>query len=246
MSDDRPLMLSPTRLTTWRTCRLKYHFRYVLKRPDPSGDAGRRGKLAHGILERISRYVKGSGNPAIESVVAASICLAADGYNSAEIADVVSVISDEVAPWATGALKNLVEVEWHWEFEAGPGAVVGGYIDRVDMVDGCAVVIDYKTGKNQGEKRLRQNPATWLYMEAARRKWGGYPAVTYKFIRTGKPVRIEFDAMQVAVELLQVLADATAIGEETEYRASEGYWCRWCTYRFVCPAWQATQARRGR
>lgn len=47
----KPVFLSASRIETFTTCSALYHAKYVLKLPDPVGEAARRGSVAHDTLE---------------------------------------------------------------------------------------------------------------------------------------------------------------------------------------------------
>ena len=52
---ERPKHLSPSGAAKYRQCPRAWRFRYIEKRPDPSGEAALVGKFAHSVLEELMK-----------------------------------------------------------------------------------------------------------------------------------------------------------------------------------------------
>lgn len=248
-----PAHLSPSSISTWQQCPLRYKLSKIDKIPEPSTDAQLLGSFTHEILEYLYQL------PHEERTLAAARRLSASLWNETWAAEVAELNLDEEAVrrfrWQTWwcieamfkiedpALVTLGATEQRLETYLGDVKLLG-ILDRWHPLDdGRAVISDYKTGKKpkpryEGEKKFQLG----VYVHLVRAALGldvAYTELLYlkegirwKFEPTDKYVdEVVETVQQVAVEI----KDACAAGS---FEAKPAILCDWCNFKSTCPAWK--------
>ncbi len=125
--------LSFTALSTFEQCAYKYWTRYGIgmsEQPAPTGEDGMSGtqvgSLVHGLLEQIDLAA-----PAVPEI------------EDERVRGLVAAYCDSELARRLAALGNVAQ-ERHFTFEHD-GVLVHGYLDVLQLQDGRALVVDYKT-----------------------------------------------------------------------------------------------------
>jgi len=155
----RPLALSPSRASDFKTCPLLYRFRAVDRLPEPPSAPAARGTLVHGVLEQMF------GRPAAERT--ADLTAAQIGplweQMSVDQPELQGLLpTEELAEWLKSA-QDLIRTyftledpsrftpeacEFAIEIEVADAVPLRGYLDRLDLAStGELRVVDYKTGR---------------------------------------------------------------------------------------------------
>jgi putative RecB family exonuclease len=243
--------LSPSRVSSWRSCELAFAYRHVVGLPDPSGEAAVLGRFVHAVLEALHRL------PRAERTLERSRALAGE--------EKVRLAADE--EWQALALDDAAARAFRWRAwhkvetafrledpaavdSAGQevrldvevdGVRVLGFADRIDRDGrGGLVVTDYKTGtapppRFQGDKLLLMD----LYALMVERSWGDRP-VAHRLLFLGDGVevrtRVNDARCRAAVETLHdTWAQIGAACASGEFTARQGPLCGWCSFRAHCP-----------
>jgi putative RecB family exonuclease len=155
----RPLALSPSRASDFKTCPLLYRFRAVDRLPEPPSAPAARGTLVHSVLEQMF------GRPAAERT--ADLTAAQVGplweQMSEDYPELQGLLpAEDLAGWLKSA-QDLVRTyftledpsrftpeacEFAVEIEVADAVPLRGYLDRLDLAStGQLRVVDYKTGR---------------------------------------------------------------------------------------------------
>ncbi len=140
-----------------------------------------------------------------------------------------------------GYFRNIHRVsgcEIGFEFNLSEGSLVKGFIDRLDLFDDTADIIDLKTQKKAFEPEdLAHNWQARIYNIAVRKK---YPQVTNKLSVSFWVVRHQVqkvfltaeDSIQDEVELVRVAEEIKAC---TDPKPCPTALCQWCGWKKHCP-----------
>jgi DNA helicase-2/ATP-dependent DNA helicase PcrA len=245
---DAPLELSHRQVDDYQTCPLKYRYIHLLKIPIRRHHTVVYGETLHRVVEHYLRR------------------RAASLYTP--LADLLEVFEREwrnegFLTWAhetarREAGRQAVTRFWHEEEAAGsrPGHIerefgftlpapggpdrVRGRWDRVDEVDGAAVIIDYKSSDvrelARADARAAESLQLKLYALAWRAMTGRLPArVELRFLESGmvgryEPTEADLDEAAAAVREASAGIRARRFAATPSYQA-----CRYCAYNQICP-----------
>ncbi len=254
----RPLALSPSRASDFKTCPLLYRYRAVDRLPEaPSGPAVR-GTLVHAVLEQMF------GRPGPErtpETATASIDAVwqelTDGYP--ELAGLVPPA--DLDAWLASA-EDLVRsyfaledprrltpeaCEFAIEIEIADGVPLRGFVDRLDLAPttGQLRVVDYKTGRSPDPdfeaKALYQLKFYALMIYRLR---GVLPA-QLKLIYLGDVRSLQYTPSETELLAFEsgVVALWRTIGRALDtgnFPARRSRACEWCVHQAICPEWGGT------
>lgn len=163
MGDKPPLpkLLSPSRMKDYMQCPKKFHFKSVLRLPDPPGPAAARGTLAHQVLEELFKLPRDQRTveQAVALVEPEWVKLCADREEYAEMAPPGSELESEVLEFAADVVERYFNIEDPTKFDAtelelkltpklAKDLRTIGYIDRLDIIehddDEFPFITDYK------------------------------------------------------------------------------------------------------
>jgi putative RecB family exonuclease len=250
-----PPQLSPSSISSFRTCPLAWRLDYVerLERT-PSLDANI-GTFVHSVAEALC------GLPASRRTL--------DEARAAATAAWAHHVEDEEWQALQIPADRIPQVKWRawravqrWFRLEDPGAVtvagcelwvhgeVGGVamrgiVDRLDVDDatGGFVVTDYKTGKmpmsSYQEERLF---GVWVYAHLVADEHRARPVTKVRHLylgeRPGEVVRdVTPDALAATAEVVasthQEMLQACATGQ---FETRESVLCGWCSFKASCPA----------
>lgn len=242
-----PPHLSVSAAEAWDTCNRKWHGKYVVGVPDPSGHEADVGKMAHRVLEYLGALPPGMRTPEIARHVALRLWI-----------NVPIETYREAMGHVIRALRNLevsagdsiaVEMELTTVLSGVPFL---GYLDRADALpSGAARISDYKTGKRPGRP-------DWL--DPKKRQVAIYAAAFE--VLTGRPVHegaivwtvdghvdlfdLDDEMLSDSLRWFRSQWDGIATAVETDtFAATPNPLCSWCPMAMTCPeGQQAILARR--
>ncbi|MCE5290001.1 MAG: RecB family exonuclease [Nocardiaceae bacterium] len=253
----RRLALSPSRASDFKQCPLKYRLRAVDRVPEAPTKAAFRGTVVHAALESLYSM------PAAERVRPRALELVEPAWRrlideSPELADLidandVATFLDEARTLVTSYYDledptrfNPAACELFVEHELTDGALLRGYIDRLDIAPtGQVRVVDYKTGRAPSE--LFEGKALFqmkFYALVVFRTRGTVPTqLELLYLADGKRLVYRPDEP----ELLRFERTLSAIwkailksGETGDFRPNRGKLCGWCDFKAHCPEFGGT------
>ena len=232
--------LSYSQIDTFKTCPLKYAYRYMLNVPTKPSHAANFGTSIHETLNDFYRALTNGGevNFALMTKLYGENWISA-GYDSgdhetARKAQGLNMLEEfynsNSDPWIVP--KHL---EKNFNIKVGEHMFTGR-IDRIDeMPDGSFEVIDYKTGKSKAlnvQHKLQMS----IYALACRDIFH-IPAskLSLYFLDDNKKVSMK----KVPSDLDSVKNDILFYIEElkkSDFRPTPGFLCSFCDYKLICPA----------
>jgi superfamily II DNA or RNA helicase/CRISPR/Cas system-associated exonuclease Cas4 (RecB family) len=224
-STDKPLSYSQIKL--FKTCQMKYYYRYVLKVPEQPNKYLHFGSLVHALLEL---HFKNEPVDADKLVSEYPLSEDVGGYERAK-----QLAANGIA--AT-SLLNVRDVEHKFFMSIGPHYFVG-YADIITADD---VIVDWKTGKYTRAKEAEYREQTQYYAYLFWRKYNRLPkACALCFVEESKLIEYTFtsdDVLRIEKEILYYGALITKLQRETAARqqsACMAYGTR-CAYYDACHA----------
>ena len=247
-----PAHLSPSSISTWMQCPLRFKYSRIDRIPEPSTSAQLLGSFTHEVLEHLYML------PAADRTIATARRLTGDLWNNKWAAEVeVLNLSDKelhAFRWQTWwcvealfAMENPQEteldgIEHKVDLHIGDVKLLG-IIDRWNRLpDGGAIISDYKTGKKprpqyEGEKKLQLT----VYAELAEAVLNVEVRKT-ELLYLKEQVRWEYvptaqDRERMRETVQSVWADIQDSCTSGTFTASTSILCNWCHYKSMCPAW---------
>ena len=254
MPFDPPRSLSPSKVSSFRSCPLAFRFTAIERLPDPATEATVKGTLVHAALEGLFwNHPQGRRSPAAAAAELAtawdelqedadfrSLELGPDGAEAMR-ADAAQLVAnyfavedpDEITP---------VGVELTLDAHIG-GVRLRGILDRLDRTpDGELVVVDYKTGRapspNYEQARLA---GVQLYALLCQEVLGQRPAQV-RLLHLKEPTVIAAEPTEQVLrgQRTKTLAVWDAIERacrSEDFRPKTGPLCNWCAFQAFCPAY---------
>ena len=252
--EGRPKYVSPSSISTFQQCPLRYKYSRIDRLPEPSTEAQALGSMTHEVLEELMAL------PSAERTLpnARSILLAqwAAKWNEEVLKLPLGDYDRHAFRWNVWrcvenyfaledpTLVTLEGIECRLETNL-EGIPVLGILDRWHFAeDGTAVISDYKTGKvaakrYEGEKRLQLMVYVALHEEIYKSKVSSAELIYLK----GSGTRVAYEPTPESLDLMHTtLAKVwTGINESCdtgEFETKKTRLCDWCSYKGQCPAWR--------
>ena len=253
-----PSHLSPSSAEAFEQCPRRWHFKYVQRQPEPSGQAALVGSFAHQVLEYLC------GLPPIHRTLDQAKALARELWpDFATDVDYVSLELDDEESRAfrwqawlavTGlweledpAKVDVVATEQKVKVTLGQVPFVG-IIDRVDRMADKLVVSDYKSGTLPGVRwRSDKLQQVMLYAAALTQSAQEQPERA-RLLYLGQRIldvavtdrRIE----EAQGKLAETWASISTACSADEFDPKTGVLCGWCPFIDQCPEGHQELARR--
>ena len=258
--------LSPSRISDFNGCPLRFRYRNIDRLPERPGIEAFRGTVVHKILEdlfdlpreeRTEAYalsdvqrafeLEFGKNPDAKFAVDAELSWP-DDERQASSAAIVSFIKD-----LPRFITRYFEVERPQTFEAthrekyvrgqlADDLWLHGYVDRIDVAPtGEVRIVDYKTGKapNFGyeDKALFQLKCYALLWQMER----DTPVTLLQmlFLGGGEPLRHTpkpDESSKVRLVVEDVWSEMKRANDRAEWQAKPSKLCDWCAFQSKCPA----------
>ncbi len=263
---------TPTRLSTWLDCPLRYRMTYLDRPPPAKGPPWAHNSLGASVHNALAGWWR---LPRARRTVAAAGDLLDQGWIGEGFAD--SLQSARYRHWARGLVEAYVTGLDPASEPIGVERTVATRTDliavsgRIDRLDdrrgpdgrGELVVVDYKTGRHLlTVDDARTSLPLALYALAAERVMRRpCHRVELHHLPTGRVLAWEHTAESLARQLRRaedIAAECAAADEQ--FRAAKdagqtpelpdvfpprpGMWCGWCDYRACCPEGSAASAPR--
>lgn len=249
-----PEYLSPSSLSTFRQCPLRFKYTKIDGMREPDTEATVLGSFVHEILELLFAVEAGQRSLSAAREIATSL------WNEAGWRErVIGVIGAEDQKlrqfrWtAWWCVENYFRMEdpsgihpTGIEYEVNGtihGVKIKGFVDRWNEGPDGIVISDYKTGKTPSP-RYRDDKFTQLFIYAVmiNDKLSQMPAtVELLYLKDGTRLTADVteDTLNATTEMLVTTNNEIIKRCEAgkfEYKTSK--LCNWCTFKSVCPGWR--------
>ncbi len=258
MTFQPPAYLSPSSISTFQQCPLKFKFSRIDRLPEPPTRATLLGNFVHEVLEEMYGLPNDERIKDAARSVAARIFINNDWVNQiTPYIDGVNINSERAVLLfkhdAWRCIDNLWIIEDPIEVEPDgleyeligeiDGVSLKGFIDRFTLgPDDSVTISDYKTGKTPKEQFANQKFFQLLvYANLIAELGVGSPTdLELLFLESGrkftKSVTPEdLKATRVTIRNIKDAVDQSCATGEFVTQTSK--LCDWCTYKSICPAW---------
>lgn len=247
-----PSAISPSGISTYRQCPLKFYFAKIAKLPDPSGEAALVGTFVHAVLaELLGRESEDRNVEATRAIAAAKWPQLKEEIAELGL-DESGVAAFKRSSWAkivgyfdledpSGVVAVAIEQPYRCEIGGESGGAVYGILDRLDRRADGVVVVDYKTGKVP-KPRYRQSSIDQLRIYAAlvSIESGVTPISCSLYYVGAGEILTEAVTEETLVHVADLVAETWSAVRadiaERAFVAKPGPLCPWCSFASICPA----------
>lgn len=236
--------LSYSQLDTFRTCPLKYQFRYLFHVPAPIPYQLNFGSSIHNTLRDFYTHLQKKPNEEKRALLGilerffqkSWIPMGYESENHEQ--EMKRKARKMLVEFLARESKNpivpiFLEKPFTLKFD---GLTIAGRIDRIDRLpDGTFEIIDYKTGENH-EKNLEKDLQLSIYGLACRDVFKMRASrLTLYFLESGEKISTKRGDKELEAAKAEILESAKELAA-SDFAANPGFHCRFCDYRSVCPA----------
>lgn len=249
-----PEYVSPSSLSTYSQCPLKYKYSRVNKLQEPPTQATLMGNFVHDVLESFYGLLAPEDRT-VSSLRSLSTSVWADGAWADRIKGFVPDKEAQKFRWsAWWCLENVFRVEDPTKITVGgvetelDGTVrdvrVKGYIDRWFLDNGSILISDYKTGKTPREPYVDDKFVQLIIYALLLSKISERPvgSVELLYLKDGKRFLRQVGDSQMAsvYELITKTYDAiVASFQANDWPANPTKLCNWCHFKdTICEYWK--------
>lgn len=248
-----PDRLSPSSISTFRQCPLKFKYSKIDGLPDSPTDATVLGNFVHEVLETMYALPREQRTQETAKALARQLWSDSWGEKAASLIHTDKELNffRWTAWWCIENLWRLEDpintspwaIEEHVEGEVG-GIRLHGFIDRLFYEDGVAKISDYKTGKTPKPKYMGDKFFQLIIYSQLLESIDIIPdsmSLELLYLKDGvrfeKTVTAE-DVAEVVEVVQEVREGIDARCKSGEFEPNKSILCNWCGYRRICPAWQ--------
>ncbi len=233
--------LSASSLKTYRRCPQQWKFKYVDGLEEEDKPFFNLGTAVHAALETFHDGRVAEPATVEEMLEAFDEAFDPEAYESPEEAerrraDGVKMVRDFHARHAPD-FEPALAIEKFLTFEL-EGVTFRGYIDRIDKVDDDRIrIVDYKTGGSFDLDRVRTDPQLTLYQIGAEQKYGmEVSSLALYHVPSQTPFEVERHPEEQVESVRAAVREAARGIEGERFEPEPGYYCKWCDFQPVCPA----------
>jgi putative RecB family exonuclease len=246
-----PKYMSPSSISTFQQCPLKFKFSRLDKLPSESTEAQVLGSFVHEVLEELFKLSR------VDRTEVSARRLARELWTSKwaeEFKDLGKSCDENEFRWkAWWCLENYFAMEDPTLFDAAgieakmEGEINGvpllGIIDRWSIEDNKIVISDYKTGKKprpqyEWEKKMQIT----IYSILLKEQTGmDIERAELLYVKSGQFAKYNVDEdleNAVRVEVRNTWDQVTSMCDSGEFETRTGPLCNWCDYKSICPEWK--------
>jgi len=233
--------LSWSKLNSFMTCPLKYHWAHELKLKGPPSKPLKVGILVHEVIENLTRHSsKSLSNESLkeefEQVLLGKVNQLPILFN-----EDIEVMQTWLSNWVKREIEaqqstETTHIEEEIEFKFGEVSFTGK-IDRVEKDSaGKVTLVDFKTSKKASKPGSKPGDAQLiLYAHAWSQIHGTLPDyVAYDFVRINERVTVEINPLIVQRELSNLLGPLSNLISGNK-DSNPGFHCSWCDFKSICP-----------
>jgi len=135
------------------------------------------------------------------------------------------------------APPEVLEIEKTFELPVENDVLLKGRVDQINSLGRNDVeIVDYKTGKPRSPSDARRNLQLSIYAIAAKEIFERNPVrLVFHYLQTNERQETTRDAKQL-LEAQNIVQETAADIRAGNFPPHEGFGCRGCAYRPICPA----------
>ncbi|MGH9776611.1 MAG: ATP-dependent helicase [Candidatus Acidiferrales bacterium] len=237
-----PLALSDSTIETYLSCPMKYMLSSLWHIRGGPQAAMIFGSVMHRTIAEFVKGMKSRGKMAWKEVAAIyerewpaagfDDAFQEEEYRKAGLEQLGSFYKSYIA-----APADILYQEKQFELALDHDVRVTGRIDQINRLGPKEIeIVDYKTGSPKDAKAADKSLQLGIYAIAARESLEKEPArLVFYNLQTNEAVASTRDAksLQKTKETVASVADRI---RAKEFPTEEGFICKWCDYRPICPA----------
>jgi RecB family exonuclease len=250
--------LSHSSLSTFRRCKVRYYWSYMMNLVTPSGVGQARGTIGHAAL---ALWYTNMGKMSEEDRDKASMKLAGDMLSVVEVErdesmqsewELLNVILPRYFDWARANdnFTEIIDIEHKFEISID-GLPLIGYIDGIVRINKSIWLLEHKFNKQVRTSHIDLDPQMSIYLLAARKEGINAAGVLYNVVRvaeggkaSSEPVErrqvfrnqegLDFIEKELSVQMKEMKAAHEAGSIPYLYRTQTAD-CSWdCSYYDAC------------
>ena len=239
---------SVSKMKTFKSCKQKYYYTYVLKLARKSWPFQVFGKFLHKILENFQNEIINGSTKNDEELIKLCFDSAYEEYKKDLDQDQISEAKEICSNYLKfrkqlkdkNALPKIIKAEKEFNILIDEKILLNGYIDLLeDDYDGLILVSDYKTSKD--DKYLKKDffqlktyaYAMFLEDETLKEVKTSYIMLKHNMKILSKTFERESTIKYIEEEFLKFLED---VKSEKLFRPTKTPLCKYCDYVDTCPA----------
>jgi DNA helicase II / ATP-dependent DNA helicase PcrA len=237
-----PLELNPSAVDSYRKCPQKYLFAYLWSLQEGPKATLTFGRVMHATIRRVmTEFKKGNRLPFEEVQRLFETEWSASGFEDEYQESEYKKDGVEQLRALHQALLDetpeILDLEKKFALPIENNIVLTGRIDQINSLGrGEAEIVDYKTGRPKKEAEARRDLQLSIYAIAAKEILELNPArLVFHYLQDNSRQETTRSAKQLE-EALEVVQEVAADIRARSFPPKEGFACRSCAYRPICPA----------
>ena len=241
-SPPEPLELNPSAVDSYRRCPQKYLFAYLWSLQEGAKATLTFGRVMHSTIRRVmAEFKKGNRLPfeEVQRLFETEWSAAGfeDDYQEGEYKKDGLEQLRALHHTVVQETPEILELEKTFALPVENNVVLKGRIDQINSLGrGDVEIVDYKTGKAKKETEARRDLQLSIYAIAAKEILELNPArLVFHYLQDNSRQETTRTAKQLE-EAQEIVQEVAADIRARSFPAKEGFICRSCAYRPICPA----------
>ena len=237
-----PLRLSPSSVMGYRSCPQQFLFERLWSIKGEAKATLTFGRVVHSTIKRaMAELKKGSRLPFDEVQRIYETEWSAVGFeDDFQEEEYKKDGLEQLRTFHAAVLKSLPQVleqEKNFELDLENNVIVNGRIDQINSLGRKDVeIVDYKTGKPGKASDAKKDLQLSIYAIAAKEILELNPVrLVFHYLQNNERQETTRDPKQLA-EAQKIVQEAAAEIRAGEFSPKEGFQCKACAYRPICPA----------
>jgi DNA helicase-2/ATP-dependent DNA helicase PcrA len=237
-----PLELNPSAVDSYRKCPQKYLFAYLWSLQEGAKATLTFGRVMHATIRRVMAELRKGNHLPFEEVQRLfetewSVSGFEDEYQEGEYKkdglEQLRVFHQSMSK----QMPEILELEKTFALPVENNVVLKGRIDQINSLGRKDVeIVDYKTGKPKKDSEVRRDLQLSVYAIAAKEILELNPArLVFHYLQDNSRQETPRTAKQLD-EALEIVQEVAADIRARSFPAKEGFICRSCAFRPICPA----------
>ena len=241
-----PLELNPSAVDSYRRCPQKYLFAYLWSLQEGAKATLTFGRVMHSTIRRVmAEFKKGNRLPfeEVQRLFETEWSAAGfeDDYQEGEYKKDGLEQLRALHQTVLQQTPEILELEKTFALPVENNVVLKGRIDQINSLGRSDVeIVDYKTGKAKRETEARKDLQLSIYAIAAKEIFEVNPALlVFHYLQDNSRQETTRSTKQLE-EAQEIVQEVAADIRARSFPAKEGFICRSCAYRPICPAHEET------
>ena len=237
-----PLELNPSAVDSYRRCPQKYLFAYLWSLQEGPKATLTFGRVMHATIRRVmTEFKKGNRLPFEEVQQLFETEWSASGFEDEyQEGEYKKDGLEQLRTLHQAMLENapeILDLEKKFALPIENNIVLTGRIDQINSLGRNEVeIVDYKTGRAKKEAEARRDLQLSIYAIAAKEILELNPArLVFHYLQDNSRQETTRSAKQLE-EAQAIVQEVAADIRARSFPAKEGFGCRSCAYRPICPA----------